>query len=119
MNRPLILRWKNTRRRHFKSLYWRIHDNSWLFKPNDDFRGGYDGLHDDDKFVKAALENIYVKPCRECNDKCFDGVSALILGKEYKKICKHFWIYFSVPNTEAVECAEKIVRIKCAEIAAV
>lgn len=94
-------------------------DNTWALKPNDDFKGGYPQLLADEKIREAALANVRVKACQQCNSKCADGVNAIILGVDYEKICKHYYVYFVMPDAQAVMCAKKIVEIRCDEITAV
>ncbi|MCL2433660.1 MAG: hypothetical protein FWD16_03980 [Clostridia bacterium] len=83
-----------------------------------DYTNGYEKIFVNDKMKRCALNNIWIKPCRGCNKKCSDGISASILGVEHEKVCKHILntTYFFIPDADAVECAILIVKKRCDDI---
>ena len=86
-----------------------------------DYSNGYEKIFINESMKQTLLANLWVKPCRECNKMCSDGINASIFGKEYTKICKHMLntTYFFISNADSVECAKLIIKKRCDDIDAV
>ena len=98
-----------------------IQNNGLCISLRGDYSKGYEHILMNKIMKQSVEDNLFVKPCNGCNQKCSDGINTSLFGKDYVKICKHVLntTYFNVSDANAVECAKLIIMKRCQDISAV
>lgn len=96
-------------------LVMRQDENGWYIRPAVQYNETLRDFCREERLEEIMLENVHY--CVGCG-KCKPGTTVTFFDKELKHVCSSpIDFEFHNPNTEALECAKKLVEYRRTEIA--